>query len=188
LILTGGKIMSKRRGNPPPLLLSIARKSPNANDESSDDDRAFLFPSNSSSFNLADDAEVINSSRTHRKGSKKNRKTKQYSARESFGSNASYTSEQQYPTPSSADGDDYSQAAGEISLHSVPSKDSIRSSSKSINTIHSGKSYNDCPSVNRSNRSNRSGKSVKRQLKAKRVEKRREWMKKHQRRRLVVST
>jgi hypothetical protein len=103
------------------------------------------------------------------------------------------------PSPTAADGDDYfngynsdqcaHKVGGEISLHSVPSKESMRSGNRSINTIHSGKSYrseDESPSHNRSNRSNRSGRSLKRQMKSKRIEKRREWLRRHERRRVVV--
>lgn len=201
--------MSKSTGNTPSLL-SIARRSSSAKDESSDDDRAFLLPSNSSSFNLVDDAEVINSSRTHRNGSEsKNRKSRRHeSSRKSsschsrhtststVGSNASRSSGQP-PLLLSADGENYcsgqsdqSNTAADMSLHLVPSKESIRSNSRSVNTIHSGRSNDDkdkSPGVNQSIRSNRSGRSIKRQMKQKKMEKRREWMMRHKRRRLVVS-
>ena len=180
----------------PPSLLSFVGRSVSANDESSDDDRAFLLPSNSSSFNLTDDAEVINSSRRNGKKSRKSKRhqdqTKSnYSQYMSISTIGSKSRSNESPIP---DGDDFFNgynsdqhaATGEISLASVPSKESM-SNTRSIDSIHSGRSYRcsqeDSPSVNRSNKS---GKSIKRQLKCKRIEKRREWMKRHRKRRIVV--
>jgi len=209
--------MSRNTGNPPSFL-SFVRKSSLVKDESSDDDRALLLPSNSSSFNLMDDLEVLKSSRAIRRVNKgKVRKSKRSQLDSSHSQHASSstigsgTSRSSVKAPSSADGDecDYSnecgsdqcspKVGGEISLQSIPSKESIRSNksstNRSINTIHSGKSYksryssfNDETSPNLSaNPSSKGEKSLKRQMEWKREEKRREWISRHNRRRIVVS-
>lgn len=210
--------MSRNTGNPPSFL-SFVRKSSLVKDKSSDDDRALLLPSNSSSFNLMDDLEVLNSSRAiHRANKGKLRKSKQrsqldsaYSQHASSSTIGSGTSRSSFQAPSSADGDecDYSneygsdqcnpKVGGEISLQSIPSKDSLRSikssATRSINTIHSGKSYkshyssfNDETSPNLSAEPSSKGeKSLTRQMEWRREEKRRDWVTRHKRRRIVVS-
>lgn len=185
--------MPKSSGTPPSLL-SIAKRSSPTKDESNDDDRAFLLPSNSSSFNLADDTEVINSSRTHRKGSKhkaRKSKHKHQNSRDSTSSIGSGASPSSGQAPG-ADRDFYSsdrcksQCGGEISLHSATfTRNDSRSSA-----VASEKRYthqDDTSSVGRSRGSNRSSKSMRRRMKSKRVEKRREWMKRHRRKRVCVS-
>lgn len=217
--------MSKGSSNPPSFL-SFVKKASSVKDESSDDDRAVLLPSNGSSFNLMDDSAVLNAKalrRAHKKGkkSKRTQHQKQLSdpmhsrhvSTSTIGSGTSRSSDQA-PTPSSVDGaDDYfngygseecsPKVGGEISLQLVPSKESVHSNrsnrsnrsntntNRSINTIHSGRSYrgqnssfdeSGCASKNPSHKSERSS---KRQLKLRKLEKRREWMKRHRRRHVL---
>lgn len=177
-----------------PTILSIAKRSSPTKDENNNDDSAFLLPSNSSSFNLADDTEVINSSRTHRKGGKntaRKSKHKHQNSRDSTSSIGSGSrSSEQAPI---ADRNFYvndqckSQTEGEISLRSA----SFARSNIRYGIVASEKTYmhqDDTSSVGRSHGSNRSGKSMKRRMKSKRVEKRRKWMTRHRRKKICVSS
>ena len=215
----------------PPSILSFVKKSSSPNDDSDDDDRAFLLPSHGSSFNLADDSEVIKPRVTRKNGKQsKPRKGKQQQnqLRDFDSSNSNYSNSARSSSTAGSGGyasggysqkqnslttgDSYfhrdggdnvsnqqladdilSPIAGSFSnhsspvtggpsnLHNVQSKESIRSNK----TIHSGKSYKSHKSSGGG--SKRSGKSSHRRRKVRRDEKRRGWIRKHQKRRILVS-